>query len=300
MLNYRPAARRSDASCSSFCCPVSQCTEDTLLHLELHGRVIVRGRAVRVITDFENICVLTRLTQDEAKLTARLLAGALAIRLAQLTTLGPNEGLAILVLDLVARLTAQGTADGDTDSLTRLLSGAQSGAFVAMLLGPQVDIVEQTLECLLGAKVGTELHAQRRVGHVGGITLLLVLVLLLILTVNVAHLAGVVHSQLQPLLGEVDLVLQVLLALHQAVVELILTVHHELSQLEKLGDTVFQSLESPTVNNHLPIRVGRTPRTVRVRGCRLLLSNLLLHGGGSSGLLVKGCQVRVHTANFLR
>lgn len=160
-----------------------------------------------MITDFENVGVLAGLTQDEAKLAARLLAGALAIRLAQLTALGANEGLAILILDLVACLTAQGTADGDTDSLTRLLGGAQSGALVAMLLGPEVDVVKQTLKSFLSAKVGTELHAQGRISHVGWITLLLVLVLLIVITLYVAHLAGVVYGQLQTLLGEVDLVL---------------------------------------------------------------------------------------------
>lgn len=92
-----------------------------------------------------------------------------------------------------------------------------------------------------------------------------------------------------------------LLALHQAVVELILAVHHELSQLEQLGNAVLEALEAPTVNNHLAIGVGRTARTVGVWGGRLLLlSNLLLHGGSSGGLLVKGCQVWVHTADNLQ
>lgn len=303
MLRIHPVIRRSDASCPSSWSVVPQCKEDPLLQvaLKIHGWVIVRGRAVGVITDFEDVGVLTGLTQDEAELTARLLAGTLAIRLAQLTALGANKGLAVLILDLVARLAAQGTADGDTDSLTRLLGGAQGGALVAMLLGPQVDVVEQTLKSLLSAEVGTELHAQGRVSHVGGITFFLVLILLIVVALYVAHLAGVVHSQLQTLLGEVDLVLQVLLALHQAVVELILAVHHELSQLEQLGNTVLEALEATTVNHHLAIGVGRTARTVGVWGGRLLLlSNLLLHSGSSSGLLVKGCQVWIHTAENLK
>lgn len=261
---------------------------------EIHGRVVVRGRSVRVITDLEDVCVLASLAENETELAARLLARALAIRLAQLTTLGADEGLTVLVLNLVPSLTAQGAADGDTDSLTGLLGGTQSGALVAMILGPQVNVVEQTLESLLSAKVGTELHAQGRVGHVGGITLLLLVFVVIVFAYSTRHVAGVLYSQLQTLLSEVDLVLQVLLALHLTVVQLVLTVHHKLGQLKELVDVVFQTLEASTINKNLAISVRGTAGTVGVRGDGLLLGNLLLHSGGSRGLLVEGCQVWIH------
>lgn len=226
----------------------------------------MRRAPIRVVADLKDVGPLACLSEDEAKLAPGLLARPLAVGLAQLAALCPDQCLPVLVGHLVPGLAAQGTPDGNTDAFAGLLGAPQRGTLVPVLLCPQVDVVEQTFEGLLGAKVWTELHAQGRVCHVGWVALIVVVVVvlfLLALTLALAvRVATIVNGKLHALLGKRDLVLEGLLALDHDVVELLLSVHHELGELEQLVDSVFKALEAAAVDDKLSLGVGRTPRAM--------------------------------------
>lgn len=251
----------------------------------------MRWASVGVVSHLEDVSPLPRLSQDETELAPRLLAGPLAVGLPQLTALGPDERLAILIHHLVPCLPAKRTPDGDPHALTGLLRGAQGGALVPVLLSPEVDVVKKTLERLLGAKIRTELHAQGWIGHIRRVALLVVLFLVIILHLAV-RVDAIVNSQLQALLGEGDLVLENLFALDISVVELLLAVHHELGELQQLLHTLLEALETTAIDDNLPVSIRGATGAMMMRcagggGLLLLKAGGLLHGiGGSSHLLL--------------
>lgn len=222
----------------------------------------MRWASVWVVADLKDVCPLARLTEDEAKLAPGLLAGPLAVGFAQLAALCPDQRLPVLVGHLVPGLAAQCTTDRHTNTLARLLGAPQGSTFVPVLLSPQVDVVEQAFQSLLGAEIWAELHTQGRVGHVGRVTVVVVVIIVILLLALAVRVATVVHGKLQALLGKGDLVLEGLLALDHDVVELLLAVHHELGELEQLVDGVLETLEAAPVDNKLSLRVGRAARAV--------------------------------------
>lgn len=261
----------------------------------------MRRASIWVVADLEDICPLACLPEDEAKLAPGLLAGPLAVGLAQLAALCPDQRLPVLVGHLVPGLAAQGTPDCHTNTLARLLGAPQGSTLVPVLLSPQVDVVEQAFQGLLGAEIWAELHAQGRVGHVGRVAVVIVIVVVILLLALAVRVATVVHGKLQTLLGERDLVLEGLLALDHDVVELLLAVHHELGELEQLVDGVLETLEAAPVDDKLSLRVRRAPRAMvgcgrsRVREDAGVGALLQVVGGNGYLLRMHGSgEIRIH------